>query len=214
MPRASLPSIALALAACALVGLHTWSPVPTTRGGGLGVGVGRSATENAQPQPPPRRQQRRSRGVGSVTAISTGPVVFTVAEINGGVTPHPTPMLEPGCRERVANMSNPPLNAELTNHGWGVDIVAVLGRMRDAWRERKPNWVEMPLRVWGEESKTSRVDYWHYSLGYPVKKKVRFEDIGPTVAATPYVYTAAPVCKNKDLSCYFKPVPCSPPRQV
>jgi len=80
--------------------------------------------------------------------------------------------------------------------------------------QRKPNWVEMPLRVWGEESKTSRVDYWHYSVGYPVKKKVRFEDIGPTVAATPYVYTAAPVCKNKDLSCYFKPVPCSPPRQV
>jgi hypothetical protein len=54
------------------------------------------------------------------------------------------------------------------------------------------------------------VDYWHYSVGYIEEKYARGQKQSELQAVS-YVYTAPPVCKNKDLSCYFQPIPCSPP---
>jgi len=159
---------------------------------------------------------KRSHGNGGadIRAIDTGYVVFETSALTGGIgTPPRTPMHGSMCEKKQG------MGIVLSNHGWGVDIGHLLGVTRSAWAKGEPIHIRVAQLVHPGGQPVAPegvVPWWHYSVGYLKVKADHYAKSGsgprPAKPGEPaYMYTAPPVCANKDLSCFFKPIPCTPP---
>ena len=156
----------------------------------------------------------RMNGRADVRGVDTGQVIFDRSVLTGGhgVPPPDSPMHESGCDKEGGKVSI------LTNHGWGVDIGGVVGAVRKAWLLGEPIQIRIAQLVHPggrPVAPEGQVPWWHYTVGYTKVKADHYAKMGsgprPAAPGVPSFVSSAPaVCTNKDLSCFFKPIPCRP----